>query len=117
MKITKCFEQSTILFYRVTKRATDPKPAIGDKGEDVGLGTSYFLDLLEEGCSKLSHAGILALKWKNGETLKKYRSDELQYQETSIIENSNFGISLYVLFFYVKLFCLRHEGKKKKGGE
>jgi hypothetical protein len=35
MKITKCDEQSKILFCRVTMRATDSKPATDFNGEDV----------------------------------------------------------------------------------
>jgi hypothetical protein len=35
MKITKCDEQSKIMFCRVTKTATESKHATDDNGEDV----------------------------------------------------------------------------------
>jgi hypothetical protein len=109
MKIIKCNEQSKILFCRVTKWATDSKPATDDNGEDVTW--SYVRRISWANVEKAAVSLVILVSWHcsgRTDTIKNYRSEDIQYQETSIMENSNFGTSVNALFFNVKLLCLRH---------
>jgi hypothetical protein len=71
MKITKCNEQSKILFFGVSQRGTDSKPATDDNGED---GTwSYVRRISWDNGEKVAVSLFILVSWHcSGKTERHY---------------------------------------------